>query len=89
MSCGLRRRRSRLNQRRKEGSVRKIKTEADAPAAVAQNGWALKYAPEALKTAEVCMEAVRRNGRALAFTPEALRGEVRAALEKEPPAKTA
>jgi hypothetical protein len=28
---------------------------------------------------------VRRDGRALAFTPEALRGEVRAALEKEPP----
>ncbi|MDR0556698.1 MAG: DUF4116 domain-containing protein [Treponema sp.] len=45
--------------------------------AVRQDGWALKYTPEALKTAELCLAA------ALKFVPEAFRGEMRAALEKD------
>jgi hypothetical protein len=49
--------------------------------AVKLDGLALCYAPEALKTASLCLDAVRRNGDALEYATE----ELKAALKREPP----
>ncbi len=40
--------------------------------AVKQNGEALYYVPEHLKTERICLEAVKQNGYALQFVPEHL-----------------
>jgi hypothetical protein len=50
-------------------------------AAVKEDGRALCYAPEAMKTEELCIAAARRSGRALQYAPSALRGRVMAAVE--------
>jgi tetratricopeptide (TPR) repeat protein len=42
-------------------------TEAEALAAVQQNGKALKFVPEALKTVEVCLAALKQDDRAREF----------------------
>jgi hypothetical protein len=42
-------------------------------AAVEQNGVALQYVSEALRTAELCLAAVEQNGYALQYVPNALR----------------
>ena len=47
----------------------KITNKKQALAAVRQNGWALEYVPESLKTAELCLEAVKQDGRALHYVP--------------------
>jgi hypothetical protein len=46
-----------------------------ALAAVQQNGVALQYVPEALRTEAVALAAVQQNGWALQLVPEALRTE--------------
>ncbi len=43
-----------------------------ALAAVQQDGWALEYVPEALRTRELCLAAVHQNGWALRFVPGAV-----------------
>ena len=45
----------------------------DHLAAVRQDGKALAFVSEALRTAELCLEAVRQNGGALQHVPEELR----------------
>jgi hypothetical protein len=44
-------------------------------AALMQNGWALKWVPEHLRTEELCEIAVERTGVALLFVPESLRSK--------------
>jgi len=48
---------------------------AAALAAVRQDGMALSYVPEKLRTVEVCLKAVRQNGSALQYVPENLKGK--------------
>jgi hypothetical protein len=43
--------------------------------AVRQNGQALRYVPESLRTETMCFDAVRQNGQALEYIPELLRTE--------------
>ena len=45
--------------------MEKITTEGQALAMVKKRGYALKYLPKKLKTAEVCLAAVQSNGIAL------------------------
>jgi hypothetical protein len=45
--------------------------------AVKQNGCALKYVPENLKTKELCLEAVKQDGYALKYVPENLKEYVK------------
>jgi len=41
--------------------------------AVSEFGCALQYAPESLKTAEICLAAVRQSGRSIQYVPENLK----------------
>ena len=50
-----------------------FKTQKDAIEAVKNNGDALQYVPEAMKTIEVVTEAVKKNGGALQYVPEAMK----------------
>jgi hypothetical protein len=43
--------------------------------AVSQNGRALEFVPELLKTESLCLKAVRRNGKALQFVPKSFKTE--------------
>lgn len=63
----------------------KIENEADALAAVKNNGWALKYVPESLRSAEICRAAVDRNWQALQYVqPPLLTAELcRAAVAQD------
>jgi len=47
----------------------KITNYEEALAAVRQNGWALGYMPNKLKTQELCLEAVKQEGLALEYVP--------------------
>jgi hypothetical protein len=51
-------------------------TEAEAIAAVERNGFALRFVPEALRTAELCLAAVEQDGGAILFVPAELQDEV-------------
>ncbi len=52
-----------------------ITTEAGALEAVRQDGFALEWMPDALKTVPLCLGAVRQYGMALKFVPEKLKTE--------------
>jgi hypothetical protein len=54
----------------------KITTEAEALAAVRQDGYALDFVQEELRTAEVCLEAVKNTRSTLQFLPKELRKEI-------------
>ena len=59
-------------------SKSKITNEEEALVAVRQDGYALQYVPENLKTAELCHEAVKQAIEdTLESVPEALHNEVR------------
>ena len=55
--------------------VGEITNEAEALAAVKEDGAALRYVPDELKTAELCLEAVKRNQWAIQYVPEELKTE--------------
>ncbi len=55
--------------------MEKITTAEEAMKAVQQDGSALEYVPETMKTPELCLEAVKNDGSALKFVPEKLRTE--------------
>ena len=62
--------------------MNEITTEEEALAAVRKRGRVLKYVPENLKTAEICLEAVKNLlEKDLEIVPEPLRDEVRRALK--------
>ena len=62
----------------------KIENEADALAALKQNGGALEYVPWSLRSPEICRAAIKQNGGALEYVPWSLRSPeiCRAAVEK-------
>jgi len=45
--------------------------------AVEQNGMALQFVPEELKTLELCHAAIKQNCKSLEYVPERLREQVR------------
>ena len=45
--------------------------------AVQQNGWALQYVPEELRTKELCEIAIKNNGKALKFIPDNLKNKLK------------
>jgi hypothetical protein len=48
-------------------------TEKKALELVGQNGWALIYVPEEMRTLELCVAAVGQNGLALKYVPDGMR----------------
>jgi hypothetical protein len=58
-----------------------ITSEEEALEAVKNDGEALEYVPEKLKTAELCLEAVKQADWALQYVPEKLKAQVEKAAE--------
>ena len=48
----------------------KITNKEESLEAVKQDGLALEYVPNKLKTTELCLNAVKQNGRALKYVPK-------------------
>ncbi|MDR1802654.1 MAG: DUF4116 domain-containing protein, partial [Treponema sp.] len=56
-----------------DNSVGDITTEEEALAAVRQDGGALRYVPDELKTTEMCLKAFKHDPLAFLFVPERLK----------------